>query len=115
MKEGTRCMWQVYEFEDATNVFRHHQHSVGAMAVIGDTCKLGQSLQGSVLSGWSSLPIHFSAILTGYHYFGSFCCNPKRKFKIAAVVAFDRVDGSLLTDPMYSFLTACSCLFPTEF
>ena len=34
---------QVYEFEDATNVFRHHQHSVGAIALEGDTCKLGQS------------------------------------------------------------------------
>lgn len=27
----------VYEFEDATNVFRHHQHSVGAIALEGDT------------------------------------------------------------------------------
>ena len=81
-------MWQVYEFEDATNVFRHHQHSVGAMAVIGDTCKLGQSLQGSVLSGWSSLPIHFSAILTGYHYFGSFSLQiSKRKLNTTTTVA----------------------------
>ena len=44
-------MRQVYEFEDATNVFRHHQHSVGAIAIEGDTCKLGWSFQVSVLLG----------------------------------------------------------------
>ena len=36
----------VYEFEDATNIFKQHQHSVGAISVVGDTCKLGQSHSG---------------------------------------------------------------------
>ena len=59
----------VYEFEDATNVFRHHQHSVGALAVIGDTCKLGQSVlntarkySAGLLKPRTSLLSHFDRL-----------------------------------------------------
>ena len=80
-------MWQVYEFEDATNVFRHHQHSVGVMAVIGDTCKLGQQslpLQEVDCLAGQALQSTSQATITLGHSSYAIC---KRKLNIAAVVA----------------------------
>ena len=39
----------VYEFEESVKVFKGHQHSVGAIQVIGNTCKLGQVDQARLL------------------------------------------------------------------